>query len=305
MRRFKIVSLLIFLAVLLLLFANFHHLHHHHYPDSENSVRLRKRGSDGDNNPNNPNNPNSNPNNHHHSNNNLLRCFEQSPKDIFLDVGSNQGDVLYSFYHKRQRAHSTNQWWSFPIHDYTPSKWHVYGFEASSTHTKALHELEQRWPLLDIKMGAVWNESDLVLRLNVDDSPLGRENAEWGSSLTYDWKDKDGQRTIQNVITIDFADFLRNTVCAQDRVVLKMNIEGAEFVVMQHLYDMKLLCLIDVVQMYWHPPFVPAGQQRASAFKTIKYVYHCFLSCGTKIMKWNVHGGAQSLAEYNFNNKQV
>eukprot|EP01068_Selenidium_serpulae_P003636 Selendium_serpulae@DN3199_c0_g2_i2.p1 len=142
----------------------------------------------------------------------LKRC-DRPAKDIFFDVGANQGDMIFAFYSKRHRSNSVNPLWKFPKGNYDPRKWQVYAFEASPAHYAALHELKESLdaPLLDIEMGAVWNEAGLALDLSVDDSTLGKAHAGWGSSVMMDWKREGGSGTIHNLLTIDFAHFVRET----------------------------------------------------------------------------------------------
>ena len=46
----------------------------------------------------------------------------KSQRNIFLDVGSNRGDVIEAFFNKRHRKDSTNPDWRFPITKYDPQK---------------------------------------------------------------------------------------------------------------------------------------------------------------------------------------
>jgi len=55
-----------------------------------------------------------------------------------------------------------------------------------------------------------------------------------------------------DVQTVDFADWLDKTVAPQDKVVCKMDIEGAEFDVLEHLLKRKKARLIDLLLVEWH-----------------------------------------------------
>ena len=55
-----------------------------------------------------------------------------------------------------------------------------------------------------------------------------------------------------DVPTVDFADWLDRTVTAADRVVCKMDIEGAEFDVLEHVLNKSKIRLIDLLLVEWH-----------------------------------------------------
>jgi len=59
------------------------------------------------------------------------------------------------------------------------------------------------------------------------------------------------------VQAIDFSDWLVKNVARGDYVVCKMDVEGAEFDVLEHLLRMKMINLIDVLLVEWHPSRFP------------------------------------------------
>ena len=84
------------------------------------------------------------------------------------------------------------------------------------------------------------------------------------------------------VQTIDLAELLLERSCPQDRVVMKMNIEGAEFVVMEALYQRGLLCRFEAVDMYWHPSFT-------EPLRPISDFQREFERCNVTTNVWSVH----------------
>jgi hypothetical protein len=178
----------------------------------------------------------------------------RTPEKIFLDVGSNRGDVIQAFFDRKHPPNSNNDEWKFAIPGYDPSEWHVVGFEASPRQATALEGLQQKYGKASLEFkfpAAVWNASGEVLHLGVDDTTKGRwagaKFAEWGSTL---FANLTG--TTVAVETLDFGAFLSERVACpkQDTVYLKMNIEGAEFVVMKDLIRRILICLFNHVDIY-------------------------------------------------------
>lgn len=64
-----------------------------------------------------------------------------------------------------------------------------------------------------------------------------------------------GQRAVeevQEVRTVDIARWLKERFCAADQVYVKMDIEGAEFEVLEHLLDRGAAVLLDNMSIEWH-----------------------------------------------------
>lgn len=212
------------------------------------------------------------------------------PSNIFLDVGSNRGDVIEAFFNKRHRRDSTNPAWKFPINPYDPEKWKVVGFEASPSHVKTLSKWDKR-NNVKIIFNAAWTNNNETVRLNVDDGKNGAGHAEWGSSLFLDWSKRNdwmkGTGKYYDVKTMDFIAFLRNNIKQTDTVVMKMNIEGTEFKILQAMKKFNLLCLIDYYQMYWHPSFFDDSNEKKIIVADIRIE---ILKCKkSKISLWSVH----------------
>eukprot|EP00656_Telonema_subtile_P056924 TRINITY_DN9246_c0_g1_i3.p1 TRINITY_DN9246_c0_g1~~TRINITY_DN9246_c0_g1_i3.p1 ORF type:complete len:221 (-),score=31.65 TRINITY_DN9246_c0_g1_i3:88-750(-) len=97
-------------------------------------------------------------------------------RKLFLDVGSNRGDVLYAFFNRKHPKGSTNPLWKFDVPGYDPAEWEVFGFEASPSHYKTLLDAQYNATLI---FGALWNVSGAMVELQADEAG----KAEWGSSL--------------------------------------------------------------------------------------------------------------------------
>jgi hypothetical protein len=225
-----------------------------------------------------------------------IMCQGQSPKKLFLDVGSKRGDVIQAFFDQKHPPDSNNPQWKFAIPKCNPSEWHVIGFEASPRHGDVLRQLENKYNtggqqqehqqrLEILSPVAVWNTTGEVLHLGVDDRPKSVKWGEWASTLLVNLTG-----TTVPVHTLNFGAFLSHRVCPkQDTVYLKMNIEGAEFVVIKDLMKRGLLCHINHIDIYWHVYLMPKEEQQA-ATQLVDLVKEYFKHiCGGDIHVWNIH----------------
>jgi FkbM family methyltransferase len=203
-------------------------------------------------------------------------CSNRAPKNIFFDVGSNRGDVLHAFLYKKHLRNSNNPDWKF-AEEYDPATYDVYGFEAIPSFAKSL---EHTFPKVHIVNAAVWNESGKEVSISIDPD---KEHGNWGSSLIRNWSGGS-----VSVSTLDFAAFVMERVCLKDNVHLKLNIEGSEYVVMDHLIKTDTLKFFDCVYMYFHVLFFPQKEKANITEKTVNYK-KIIKQLGIKIAVWNIH----------------
>jgi len=78
----------------------------------------------------------------------------------------------------------------------------------------------------------------------------------------------------ETVATIDLAAFVSKKMQQGDRVLMKMDIEGAEGTVLRHLLDSGVACHLEALYLEWHP-VVPSAD-RAQLRRELK-------SCGVKL----------------------
>ena len=92
------------------------------------------------------------------------------------------------------------------------------------------------------------------------------------------------QRT--NVRTIDFAFWLASRFCREDIVDLKMDIEGAEFEVLEHLLRTGRANLIDTLQIEWHTTKRGAGGARVTLNGRKEQIMHGLQQAGVRVSDW-------------------
>ena len=89
-----------------------------------------------------------------------------------------------------------------------------------------------------------------------------------------------------SVPTIDFAHWLSDRFCAADKVDVKMDIEGAEFEVLEHLVRTGAAAQIDTLAIEWHTHKRGLGGLRLSLHERQKRIEKKLRSFGVNLIKW-------------------
>jgi FkbM family methyltransferase len=122
--------------------------------------------------------------------------------------------------------------------------------------------LRARWPPVLIQEAAAWDRDGQILLYR------GR-NAESATCVAGKVCSKNpiDYAHGRSVPAIDFAAWLRRTVRAGDEVTVKMDIEGAEFVVLPHLLRTGALSLIRTLWIEWHDDRFPVAAAEAQQLR--------------------------------------
>jgi FkbM family methyltransferase len=160
-------------------------------------------------------------------------------RKVFVDCGTNLGIVLNRFIHE------------LPDHDF-------YAFEPNKTLIPSIrHQVEQaaHVPRVEISDSAVWTcDGTIDLFLGHHESstvmPGKRVPPVYDQQIDYS--------SPVPVPAIDFSSWLRRTVTPDDHVVVKMDIEGAEYPVLNKLLADGTIGLISVLYIEWHHDRFPA-----------------------------------------------
>ena len=145
--------------------------------------------------------------------------------NLFVDCGGYSGNSV--------------KWWK----DNVGGSWNYVSFEPSP---KGAKEIWRLFPSVDVIQAAVWNENDKrVLRIGSGD--VGES-----SSLIATKKIRGINKTRNSKIvnTIDFSAWLLKRT--EKRIVVKMNIEGAEYTVLPHLIRTGAIRRIEKLYVDWH-----------------------------------------------------
>jgi FkbM family methyltransferase len=202
-----------------------------------------------------------------------------------LDLGANRGDTIQLFLLDSAMPPLANlnnkDAFLFPYH---PSEFRVVGVEAMrATHGRALEAIQRRYPeQVEILWAAAGTEDGGTLRIYRDEAAVAE--AEWGAGFLPLFS-----KQYADVPTIDVSSWLAANACECDFVVVKMNIEGSEFSVLDKMLREGTLCLMDVAHVYFHPKFFKGNESVALA-RRIEDVYRpAFDACGVLTEVWSVH----------------
>ena len=214
------------------------------------------------------------------------RCAADPPgeKKLYLDLGANRGNTIQLFLLDPTlpsiSVSNNPDLFSFP---YNPADFRVVGVEAMrSTHGAALEEVQRRFPdQVELIWAAVAAEDGGTLRIYRDEA--AQVWGEWGAGIQPRFS-----KNFEEVATFDASSWLYRNACECDFVVLKCNIEGSEFLLLDKMISDGTLCLVDAAHMYFHPSFFPGNE--SALINRIETVYKpAFSQCGILAEVWSVH----------------
>lgn len=149
-------------------------------------------------------------------------------RKIFLDCGANRGQSIIGA--KKQFG----------------SDIEVYSFEAV---TILFNKLIDKWkddPNVHLYNLAVWDKKDKVkIYISTEYSDA--------STLYLDKRDRKIDKDIYNEVdSIDLSEFIKNNFTPEDYIILKLDIEGAEYDVLYHLAQTGVMSYLNEVWGEWH-----------------------------------------------------
>jgi FkbM family methyltransferase len=158
-------------------------------------------------------------------------------RKIFIDAGAHAGESV-SFYLDRQPKLKGSI---------------VYFFEPNPQYAQRLKEMENNRDYKVIyKPEAVWTKNEELSFFIAKD-----QWGDAGSTLLPEKKEVLDRERPLKVRAIDFAEFLKTNVTANDYVIVKLDIEGAEYKVIEHLIETNTICMINEIWVEWHDRFYP------------------------------------------------
>lgn len=149
-------------------------------------------------------------------------------RKIFLDCGANRGQSI--IYAKKQFGLDVE----------------IYSFEAV---TVLYNKLIEKWsddPKVHLFNNAVWDKNDKV-KIYI--------STEWSdaSTLYLDKFDRKINKDLYNEVdSIDLSEFIKNNFTPEDYIILKLDIEGAEYDVLYHLAKTEVMSYLNEVWGEWH-----------------------------------------------------
>lgn len=118
----------------------------------------------------------------------------------------------------------------------------IYAIEPNPENARLIETKDSKIVKLEVAISTVYGKSKLYFSERYDGSTL------------YLGK-KSGNIRADNFVeveTIDFSDWLAKTITRDNYVVCKMDVEGAEFDVLERLLETRQMDRIDVLLVEWH-----------------------------------------------------
>lgn len=152
--------------------------------------------------------------------------------NVFIDVGCFDGDTIKQFCN-----------WKNLI---TPDNWMIYGFDPNPRFKDIWKKMSDHTIKIEQSAAYTYN-GEIEYTLRPLDAPLGstvmKEKVDWGMG------------DILKVPCFDFAEFVKQN--HGDYTIVKMDAEGAEFPILDHLIEQGADEFIDILLIEWHDTKLP------------------------------------------------
>ena len=176
---------------------------------------------------------------------------EHSCSMVFIDAGANKGDTIQDFYAGRYHACTRNA--GYRIERMPIDSFCVFSFEANPRWTHHLAHLVEQQGALGRRVTvfaetAVAETNGSVTFYQDMGTPRGE-----GASMMYSKPMKgNGEKRAITIPSINFASFVQFYTNLGALIMVKLDIEGAEFHVLRSLITTGQACKIDVMFIEWH-----------------------------------------------------
>lgn len=197
----------------------------------------------------------------------LLAGAQGKPRYIFVDLGANRGDSLEVFLGNPEAKFK----FDFPRPEWaTYAQADIYLFEANPTFNTPLIESKEKHQAQGINVN-VFPSTVVDVRDGTRTFFLDTVNTEhdfWGSSIYANHPDAVASHSNGTELTaVNISRWLLMNTLPNDFVVVKMDIEGAEYEVIPHMADMAVWSVVDYLLVEWHgiPESVPFSHEMARA----------------------------------------
>jgi hypothetical protein len=213
-------------------------------------------------------------------------------KSLYIDVGTNIGVQIRKLFEPNRYPHAAvlpifDEYFGDQIRNKSPYLCAI-GFELNPSHTKRLIALENHYKKncgykvqIFTGVAASVTDGEIDFWTNGD-----KEHLEWGATTNSKNIDtSQGNMRKNTVSSIDISEFLLQNLLPQaERVVMKLDIEGAEHNVLPRLMLSGALCKIDMLFLETHDSFYTDKQR--SIVKKAMNLYPEFMStagCHTRV----------------------
>lgn len=154
--------------------------------------------------------------------------------NVFIDCGFTNGRATKKFFEKKQ------------------GNWLIYGFEPNREYHGQTLDLGDRFRVVLIP-AAVWS-SDCIKTYY-----MNRSDHEKNNILGLHEGENEQEEMI---VCLDLVEWMTRAIQQTDHVILKLDIEGAEFEVLEHLLDTGKMSIVKHLVIEWHERFFPCPDEK-------------------------------------------
>lgn len=169
---------------------------------------------------------------------------------IFIDLGAYNGDSIKEFMDLSKAGESTQFFQSPPELPVRPSEFEIYAFEPNPKFFPALATLMEEYNIAEVHNAAAWIDEG-THEFAIDPSP----DTPYGSTLMKAkeevWAKSSKADNIVELHTIDFSEWIKQF--KDDYVIVKMDIEGAEFPILEKMLNDGTHKIMNQLWCEFHP----------------------------------------------------
>ena len=206
-----------------------------------------------------------------------------SKRHVLLDLGANKGDSIYNFLGMNKAALSNNKIDQLIDRDLIDAhNWIIYAIEANHVFDASLAEMryqvEKQGHLVFLfNQTVAWTYNGFI---DFYYDTINAKNDFWGSSVFKEAPDVVHSGHIkQKLVCKDIAKLIKSYK-VDDTIVVKMDVEGAEYVILLDFLLKDAVKLIDYIAVEYH--------HKLSPFTSPESVFHSlFNTSKIKFLKWN------------------
>lgn len=210
-------------------------------------------------------------------------------RGLYLDVGTNVGTQIRKLYQPESfpGAKSIRQFQSV-FHDVPISDICTFGFEPNPEHKPYLQKVQDSLQCQGYQVRIFTETAVHTKNGNITfyrDLKTPEKYKEWGASLT-NWQ-KNSQAAEVTVQTIDLASFLHNlfldhVFLEEIPVLMKMDVEGAEYGILEKMLSTGVMCGIQIT-IEWHARMAMPGIN-ATKISDLVHLYGSVNSCNFRML---------------------
>jgi len=213
-------------------------------------------------------------------NSKFLNAIDKKTKYVLIDLGANKGDSIYNFFGmKDQMSNKLPELIDPELVNQV--SWTIFAFEANPVFDKDLYRMKQKLSKKHkvnlYNSTAAWIYNGYI---NFYLDLVNKKDSYWGSSLDNNHPDvvRSGKTKV-NVSCVDIAELLLENFNENDFIVVKIDIEGAEYDLLVDFIKKNVLKLIDYIGIEYHNNLLK--------FNSPNQVFNYILqSNGIKLLKW-------------------